>query len=433
MRHTGAVVSGNLVTALFQFAAIALAARALGTERFGLFALLQSTVMLADGAINVQATQAVIKFGATEVELGRRVQFIGLVKLGLWVDFVTSCCGVLLAIACIWVAGFQLGWSREVVGLGMLFSLRILFHLTGTARAVLRLFDCFALQASQQMMAGAARLLGAFVAWWGNTGLVGFVIAWLLGDILESLLLLAAGWRVLHERGYRFTRASTVAAPEGFWGFLCATNLTESVASLRYLDTLIVGAVLGSSAAGLLQVGKQYVSVLRQFTAPLIQVVFPIFARLVAREEHRELRRMTRLSTLSAGFAAMAIWLGFVLLGRTVIGLTHGPAFLAAYPVAVWYVLGGGVTLTAFPLVPAVLALGRSWKNLGIQTVSYAFFLPLSYVLTKAFGLPGAGAAFVCHQIFRAGCMTILGYFAGSQPTRRESPPLACEGETNRK
>src|SRR3546814_2966375 len=101
------------------------------------------------------------------------------------------------------------------------YSVVILFHVSGMPTAVLRLFDRFKLFAWLQFVASLFKLVGVTVAFLSGAGLWAFLVVWALTDVLGKLLLLAVAWRELGRRGVLRVEASRRP-------LLCAENRQRS-------------------------------------------------------------------------------------------------------------------------------------------------------------------------------------------------------------
>jgi len=165
--------------------------------------LVQAYVMIIDRLANFQSWQALIKYGADVLDEESTGEFKRLIKFGALLDAGSAVLGTVVAIGGIYLIGIWWGWSSQFISMLMVYSTLILFNLSGTPTAILRLFDRFGLFAVQKVLAGLMRLGGVAFAFAVGASLWGYIIAWLVGEIIGYLLLLGLGWRELYRRGYR--------------------------------------------------------------------------------------------------------------------------------------------------------------------------------------------------------------------------------------
>jgi len=401
--------SGMLVAGVLDLVSMALTARGLGAEQFGLLAVIHATVMTIDRMVNVQSTQAVIHFGAADLEHGRREAFGSMIKKSVYVDVATSVVGALAAAVLLLILGISRGWDPLMILLSVIYSAQILVRLNGTSTAVLRLFDRYSRLAGQRTARAVVKLVGVGVAYFCGAGFVGYLAVWFLTEVFASLLLAYLGWRTLHQHDFHLRGNVPRGAPRGFWKYLWSTNLSAAVSSLGEADTLVVDVVLGTAAAGLYRVGRQFSGILVQATILLRTAVYPLLRRLWATGQVAEFRRLIVQAGLWAGGGATLLWFAFLLVGNYVIQLVIGPDYEGAYVVAAWHMFGAVIGMATFALQPAILSVGRAWTNLLLQILRFGVFLPVVYLLANSpLGLAGAGAAFAVQQVIWLGAVMLL-------------------------
>lgn len=413
-KNSGYLLGGSVAGSVLGLGSLALTTRALGVEAFGTLILIQVYVTVVDRLVNFQAWQALIKYGADVLEDEQDEKFKTLIKFGTCLDFGTATLGTLVALGGVPLVASWQGWSVQAVDLAYVYSFTILFNLAGTPTAILRLFDEFRLFAVQRVVASATKLAAVAVAFWVGADLWTFGLIWMGGEVIGYVLLVLFGHRELWKQGYtRFWRApfrDVLSENEGLWSYVWTTNLhgTVRMASLR-LDTLVVGGYLGESAAGLYKVAKELGRVLSRLSQPLYKAIYPDLARLWSRNEHRSFARLVFRSGAFAGAGGILVWFGIVAFGDRILALAAGPEYVKAYAVMVWYMLGVVVSVAAFPVTPAVLAMGLPKVPFYTILATTVFYFASLVPLLETFGLIWAGMSFfgfyVVWCVFMAGIM----------------------------
>jgi len=382
------------------FLAVVLAARGLGPEKYGLLVLVQTYVLIVDNLVNFQSWQALIKYGADALEDENPLDFKCLVKIGTILDAGSAVFGTILIVSGATLLQTFGGWSSEFVLMLMAYSGVVLFNLKGTPTAVLRLFDRFGLFAVQKVVAGAFRLSGIGLAFTMDATVWGYLLAWIIGDVVGYILLLILGWRELALQGYvDIFQAPTNGLVDrfpGIWSYVWTTNMSGSVKmAVRRLDNVIVAAVLGTAALGLYEVVKKFSKIANRLSSPFYQAVYPELSRLWSRGDRDGFVRLVLQTTGFAGLGAFVIWGGFVSLGEPILTYTVGVDYVDAYPVLVWYVFAVGIEVASFSFTPALLAMGRPRTQFVILMIAAALYLGVLFGLLLQFGLMGAGMAYV--------------------------------------
>jgi len=434
-RNAGILVGGSAAASVLDLGSVALTARALGAEQFGVIALIKTYAFIVERLLTFQSWQALIKYGAERLERGEREDFKRLVKFGTLLDAATAVASAAIgALAVVWVGRWR-GWAPEVIGMASLYSLTNLFSLRSTPTAVLRLFDRFNRFAAQEVIASACKLIAVAVAYWRGAGLWTFVIIWAATAVGSKLLLVAAGWIELRARGFRGVLSASLRGLsvrcEGLWKFVWMTNLNASLkVPLKEADLLLVGGLLGLAPAGVYKIAKQCAHSVSDLATPLYHAIYPELAKLWAKADLRGMKRLVFRSGVTAGTGALLLWIVVLMVGTQVLPAVFGPDFAGAQTVLVWYLLGVVMDMGTLSLAPALLAAGRPGWQFRIDVVSAGVYLLVLWVLIGSAGLVGAGMAYLLQQTLRALAMA-CGAWAALKPASRAGrlrPAVSTEG-----
>lgn len=407
-RNAAVLLTGSLGASVLGLASLALTARALGVEQFGVLVLITTYVLVIDHLLNFQSWQAVIKYGASALQQSRDDDFKSLIKFGFVLDGSTALVGAILAASLAWLLGRWQGWDEQHVLMAVSYSFTILFHVSGTPTAALRLFDRFKLISLQHAAAAAIKLAAVSVVFASDGGLALFLLAWAVADVLGRFLLIYFAMVEFSSRNILRISKSSLANLSvrfaGIWNFVWTTNIHSAVKlGLREADVFIVGAAIGSGGVGLYKIVKAIGSVLAKLTDPLYQAIYPDLARFAG---ERNLGALKRFMFLPMKFVVPFSVLGmfaFWLVGEYLIGAVFGADYVAAFLPALVYLIGTIIAMSTFSFHPAMLSLGKAQLSLGILIISTITYLALLHQMTNTFGLVGASAAYVIFYLVWAG------------------------------
>lgn len=413
LKNASQLLGGSIAKSALGFGAVLLAARGLGPEKYGILVLIQAYVTIIDKLVNFQSWQALIKYGADALEEDNPTNFKRLIKFGTFLDAGSAVLGTLVTIGVGWFLGVWGVQSAQFTWLMMGYSGVVLFNLIGTPKAILRLFDRFDVAAIQQVVAGVLRLGGVVGAFTINAPLWGYLLAWLVGEVTGYLLLLVLGWRELRIRGYRGIFGTSLqgitATYSGLWNYVWTTNLNGSVRmASRRVDTVIIGGVLGPAAVGLYEIAKKFAKILNRLSSPLYQAIYPELAKLWSARDREAFVRLIVQSGAMAGAGALLVWLGAFLFGTSLLNWTVGAEYVGAYSVLVWYMLAVAVEVAAFPLQPAMLAMGHPRKTFIVHVVTTVLYFGVLGGLLYVYELPGAGIAYLVYYIVWTILMVVI-------------------------
>jgi O-antigen/teichoic acid export membrane protein len=400
-KNASVLFSGQSVAGLMGLISLSLAARTLGVEKLGIFALIQSYVIIIDRLMNFQCWQAVIKFGADFLKQDKKGDFKSLAKFCTILDAATAAIGTFMAIAIIYLLGRWKGWQEQTIYAAIAYSFWILFNLRNTPTGLLRLFSKFRLISAAMITAAFLKLILAVLAYMFSGNLLVFVVIWVVAGIVESAFLLVAGWRqVYKETGDNFLKAklSAIAKNKTIWKFVLSTNLNLSVRQAsRECDVLITGAILGAAATGIYKIARQFAWILVQLIEPISQVIYPELAHLAAEKRFSDMKHVIAKTAAITGSASLLVWFVFVVFGKWILGITAGAEYIQAWSVMIVFMFALVMWGFSSYLSAGLLAMGKAGENLLVQIIAFAIFLPALYLLLVNIGLVGAAAAQVIY------------------------------------
>jgi O-antigen/teichoic acid export membrane protein len=419
-KNASVLFSGSTIAGLMSLVSISLAARTLGAEKLGVFAMIQSFVIIIDRLMNFQCWQATIKFGADFLKQDKKENFKSLAKFCTILDFATAIVGTVLAVIIIYFFSNWKGWQQQTIYTGLVFSFWILFNLNGTATGLLRLFNKFKFIAAAKITASALRLILIIFAYLFSGGLIVFAAIWVFSIMIESALLLGGGWREVKKKtGDNFLKAklNITAKDKNIWKFVLSTNLNQSVRlASRELDVLIIGATLGAAATGIYKIARQFAMILTQLTEPIYQAIYPEMSHLAAEKRFTELKHIAAKTAITTGSASLFVWFVFVFFGKWILSITVGAEYVHAWATMVVFMFAFVIWGFAFCLPAGLLALGRATVCLIVLIIVQLIFVPALYLLLKNIGIVGAGVA----QIIFYAAYSILMLFFFTKSLSRE-------------
>ena len=161
------------------------------------------------------------------------------------------------------------------------------------------------------------------------------------------------------------------------------------------MDLIIVGSLLGKSAAGTYQVAKKFSLILNRVFQPLYTAIYPELTKLYAKNKMADFKILIVKSGLMAGAMSILIWVGFYIFGEFLILHTLGDGYQNVFPIVLFLMAAVCISIATFPITPGLLAIGKPKTAFNILVISTLLYLPILIILLNIFGVIGGGIAYV--------------------------------------
>lgn len=394
-RHCLELIVGDVAANGLQLLALAVTARALSSELFGVLVLIQTYTSVVEDLVTFQSWKALIKFGAGHVKDGNRARLAEVMKIGLVLDVASAAVATVLAIAGAGAFARWYGWEPERTHLIVISSLGILFTVTGMPTAALRLYERFRLFAVQKSVSAAMKLAGVALAAHLDAGLEGFVLAYLVSAVTGRILLVAFGWRVLARNGLAGFWRVRVTDWSEITRFSAWTNVITTVSlPIKYFDTLLVGKLVSLEGVAVYKIIKQVTLVMTMVSDSVYQVIYPRMASFLARRELREaLGEARRVGALLFAFTATAALL-VTLTGPWLIPLVFGAEYARDLLSLNIFMFLRAISCAFVVVHPLFLAFGFVKREVAILIAANSLYLAVLWLLGSHLGLLGVVLAY---------------------------------------
>ncbi len=399
-RNARSLVSGKALAGVLSLAYLAIAARSLGPSDMGVLVLVHAYAMVIAGLARFQSWQAVIRFGSPMLASGDDATLKSLLRYTIRLDLLSGVVSVLASVAVASFAGKLMGWSDDVLRLVYINSIAVPFMITATPTGVLRLFDQFRTLGWQITIMPITRFVGAITLWVVDGGLNAFIVLWIASLLLDGASLWFFGLRALRARNLMpaLTGKAERRADPAWLPFMIKTNLSSSLEMTHLLaPLLIVGAVLGSGAAGFLKIAQNLANVLAQPIQMLNHAIFPELSKVEVGAGRKQMLRVCLRAIAIAVAVSAPIVLLFTIFRRELATLVGGPEFLDAAPLIALMALVQPLTIASLALSSAVLARGRAGWELSGQIIGAIVHFGLLMILLSAVGVIAAPLALMAN------------------------------------
>jgi O-antigen/teichoic acid export membrane protein len=170
---------------------------------------------------------------------------------------------------------------------------------------------------------------------------------------------------------------------------------------VNWMDTVIVGAILGTAAAGIYGAGTRYVLPGIFVADAIMQVVAPRISGLMNRGDPMQAGHLLRVAT---GWQSMLMWPLYTIVGvfAPVLLRLFGPEVTQATGAVRALAIGIVVAALAGPAAAIILMSGRSLLAMGNTLLLVAVNLAGNLLLVPAHGLSAAGIVWAVTLVIAA-------------------------------
>ena len=406
LQGAAVVLGGKGTQGIIGLIYTALAARTLGAEAFGVLALIHGTVFGLSQLMRLHNWPAVVRFGALALHAKDNARLARLIGFTFRLDMAAALGSMLLLQLLIVPLAHWFGLPDDTHMMLRIYALSIVMMIpVPTHFGILRLFEKFKQIGIQSMIEPMIRLSGTLYLWMNHGTLNEFLALWLFATVVSRMALFHRAWRELARHGIRFRdclRNSQWRTDEpGIWKFILSGSYISGLqTSESNISLMLVGGFLGPAAAGVFRIAQELAAVLGKPTQKLLApAIYPEFAKIIASNDPHGLREtLLRCAAVAVGLALTVLTL-LVLFGHDIIGLMVGAEYQAAYIPMLWLASAGAITVSVFPLEPALSASGHMRPLVIAQTTALVVYVASMVALLPTYGLVAAGMASLLSSI----------------------------------
>jgi O-antigen/teichoic acid export membrane protein len=403
------------------FAATVAAARILGVEDFGLFALVVATTGFLQLLLDSTVDEALIKFGIRYAEHEQWGRFRRLFRVGSLVKLAGGAAAALAVVLVAPVADTLFGAEDLAVPLLIAAALPLVQAPESVAGAVLVVRGRYDLRGAFMALAMGLRLAGVAIG--SLYGVAGAVLGMVVAQAIASAAIVVAG-RIAFGRFPRVPHARLAEERGMLRRFVAWAAVGSGLASGRTtLSVVLAGIATSPAQAGFFRSAQAPQTAFAAFSAP---------ARLVLLTEQTkdfEGGRLGRVFGLigryMAGTAALMAVVVPVLwwLMEDVLRLLYGADYVPAAAAARLILLAAAVQLVwgwtkLFPV-----SIGRPELRVYAHAVELAVLAPLVLVLGAEWGAQGAAGGVLAATVAYALLWTVVLFRLRRSPLAPAAPP----------
>jgi O-antigen/teichoic acid export membrane protein len=204
------------------------------------------------------------------------------------------------------------------------------------------------------------------------------------------------------ERGMHDLEATpTRQLASEFWRFTAPRGLAGVFqVMILWLDTLLIGALLGSGQAAVYTASSRYIVVGQAILQAMVQAIAPQISGLLAAREHRRAESLYQAGTTWLMVASWPIYLTMAVFAPVLV-MVFGSSYRGGGPVLVILSLAMLVSMAVGPVDVVLLMGGKSWWSAANTIVALILNVALNLLLIPVWGITGSAVAWMVSILVR--------------------------------
>lgn len=401
--NMGWLLGGRGFNAVLSLLYLAIAARTLGTDGFGYFALIIALGQAVTGFSSFQTWQFIVRWGADPespgVDIARAREATG---FAVALDLLSFAGGTIAAAVLVLTAPLWLDVPPDLMWLTFWYCVISVATIRTTPTGILRLHNEYGRATWAEAVQPIIRAGGAGLAWWLMPDVTGFILAFAASEIGTAL---ALWWVAVRVQPLSLASVSLKAIParhKGVWRFVVSTNLSSSLAVAgKQVMILLVGTFGGAYLAGGFRIANQLGVALIALAQTISKAILPELVQ--SRDSAVEIaRRMANIAAIAGVTAVVTA----ILFGREGLALIAGPEFTGFYWAMIILSIAGAVELVGASLESLLISAGKAHVAFLVRLFPTILALLMLEMAIDWKGAQGAGFA-----VLGSSLLAVVGFY----------------------
>lgn len=388
LQNTAWLLGGKGFGAVCGIGYLAILTRTLGLKDFGHFSLIFGTAQALVAIAGFQTWRVVVRYGSEHVHNKDWSKFGRLGMLCGVLDALGAVMGCGLAAILIYGFAHKLDLNPQYMDVAFWYCCASLWALVSAPTGIVRALHRFDMAVYVEAVVPTGRLLAAVAIWLTGPTVGRFLFAWAAIDMVEALLywimarrLAPAAVRLTHFLQWR----QAIAENPGVTRFFMVTYAGATLdAAVKNGPLLVVGAWVGTKAAGLYRLASQLSQALTKLSSLLTRSVYAEVARARVSSQAGEFRKLALQTSKIAGLGGVVVVTVAILLGKELLALIGGDAFERGEAILIPLTVAACFDFASVAFEPVLHSTGRAQYSLLARLLAVValalglvFFIPI--------------------------------------------------------
>ena len=402
------IMYGQTIASVISFFNAFLVLRVIGVYGNGVIAIAASYSSIFNGLFNFQSYNAVIKFGAEALEQNDMHKYKKYLKQAFIQDVATAILAFVVGFLCIETVGRFMKWDSQMIFYIKIYMMTILFNITGSLSALLRLHDEFKVGAIIAIRVTVIKLLILLLTLPIKLNLTFYILLEIVLTIVSNIMLFYYAFKCLKKYNCQDFLKVKIEFDKEFTMFNFYNNIVSTIdMPTGQLVNLVINKFLGVSEVGIYNVFTRFGALVTRDTTPVSQSLLPELSKLVAKGEKKNAFSIVRKIFMYTTAGGGAVIVFVVLTYKLWLGLFIPVNIKNLIGLIVYFVY-----LTVTSAVAGVhllfVSLNLVRYNLPVTFICNCIYLVMLYVFATNWGLLGILLALIIQAIMIATVKLII-------------------------
>lgn len=336
-KNFGYLFSSNIISSALSMLQGVFSVRLLGVAGFGTLGTITVFATTINKLTSFRMGELVIKYVGHFHETDEEDKAAAVFKVALLVELSASLLAFGLICLLAPLGARYFAKDDTLTSWFVIYGLIILANIISeSSTGLLQYFDRFKNMAGLNIAQSVVTLGLIILAWWQNFGLLGVLVAYLIGKVIHavglSIIAQAVAVEVWGRKWWQTPIRVLHPHKKELLTFGVSTNINSTLSLIsRDSSVLWVSYFTNPEQVGFYKLAMALTNYIQIPMAPMPQATYPELARAAARKMWEDFRYILKQGSRLAGAYSVLVALGLVIFGRPLISFVYKPEFLPTY------------------------------------------------------------------------------------------------------
>lgn len=367
--------------------------RILGLNQSSLVNLSISYILIFDTVFNFQSFNSIIKFLPNYIVNKNYDKIVSCIHQGFILDILTAIVSFTLSnLSLSFISGI-FNWNNDITNLIRIYSLFILFNITGTSIGIIRVFDKFKYSSYINVFVNILKFIFYLLSFIINANMVYFIFLEVIFTLVNTVFVLGVAFRVLRDNKIVDIFNMRIRWDKDFlkFNFYCNFMTTLDV-PISHLTPFLINNFIGLEFISVYKVIEKIGGIISKISSPLVNIVYPEISMKVSEKKIGEAFLLVKKLFMFIFIFGIFIFI-LVYLTQDLwidILIADGERFVGNI---LFYILFVMIKFAFVGVYPLFISLGYIRYNIPIIIISNLLYLLIIPILTSKFNINGITVA----------------------------------------